>query len=124
MNDSSLGASSTLVDDPILPGTAAPPTNAIMAIVEKPLGGQAVDERARIAIVSVIPETGEVIWDEFDGKSSAGESGLTTDSAVRSELETRLTHLQPRELLLPAEGLSAATEKLLKHFAGHSKSSS
>jgi hypothetical protein len=41
-----------------------------MAIVEKPLGGQAVDERARIAIVSVIPETGEVIWDEFDGKYS------------------------------------------------------
>jgi DNA mismatch repair protein MSH3 len=29
----------------------------------------AVDERARIAIVSVIPETGEVIWDEFDGTS-------------------------------------------------------
>jgi DNA mismatch repair protein MSH3 len=38
-----------------------------MAIVEKPLGGQAIDERARIAIVSVVPETGEVIWDEFDG---------------------------------------------------------
>jgi DNA mismatch repair protein MSH3 len=43
------------------------------------------------------------------------------DSAVRSELETRLTHFQPRELLLPAEGLSAATEKLLKHFAGQSR---
>jgi len=40
-----------------------------MSIVEKPLGGQANDERARIAIVSVIPETGEVIWDEFDGES-------------------------------------------------------
>ena len=104
-----------------MPGSAAPPTNAIMAIVERPLGGQAVDERARIAIVSVIPETGEVIWDEFDGKSAGVSPGLTTDSAVRSELETRLTHLQPRELLLPAEGLSAATEKLLKHFAGQSR---
>jgi DNA mismatch repair protein MSH3 len=52
-----------------LPGTAAPPTNAILSIIEKPLGGQVNDERARIAIVSVIPETGEVIWDEFDGKS-------------------------------------------------------
>jgi len=41
-----------------------------MSIIEKPLGGQVNDERARIAIVSVIPETGEVIWDEFDGKSS------------------------------------------------------
>lgn len=69
VNDSSLGSSSTLTDDPILPGSAAPPTNAIMAIVEKPLGGQTVDERARIAIVSVVPETGEVIWDEFDGES-------------------------------------------------------
>jgi DNA mismatch repair protein MSH3 len=39
-----------------------------MSIVEKPLGGQVDDERARIAIVSVIPETGEVIWDEFDGR--------------------------------------------------------
>lgn len=75
VNDSSLGASSTLTDDPVLPGTAAPPTNAIMSIVEKPLGGQVNDERARIAIVSVIPETGEVIWDEFDGTSIKGDPG-------------------------------------------------
>jgi DNA mismatch repair protein MSH3 len=60
----------------MLPGTAAPPTNAIMSIVEKPLGGQVNDERARIAIVSVIPETGEVIWDEFDGKSPLDDQSL------------------------------------------------
>ena len=34
-----------------------------------PMGGQVVDERARIAIVSVTPGTGEVVWDEFDGTS-------------------------------------------------------
>ncbi len=43
------------------------------------------------------------------------------DSQVRTELETRLTHLQPAELLLPATGLSKATEKVLNHFAGHTK---
>lgn len=52
----------------MVPGTAAPPTNALLAIVERPMGGQVVDERARIAIVSVVPGTGEVVWDEFDGK--------------------------------------------------------
>lgn len=44
------------------------------------------------------------------------------DSQVRTELETRLTHLQPAELLLPASGLSKATEKVLSHFAGTTKS--
>jgi DNA mismatch repair ATPase MutS len=43
------------------------------------------------------------------------------DSQVRTELETRLMHLQPAELLLPASGLSKATEKVLNHFAGHTK---
>ena len=43
---------------------------------------------------------------------------LTLDSQVRSELETRLTHLQPAELLLPEAGLSKATEKVLRHFTG------
>ena len=46
------------------------------------------------------------------------------DSPVRTELETRLTHLSPAELLLPASGLSKATEKVLKHFAGITRASS
>lgn len=53
--------------------------------------------------------------------SRLGLRELMIDSAVRTELETRLTHLSPRELLLPSKGLSKATEKLLKHFAGISK---
>ncbi|ORX33699.1 muts domain V-domain-containing protein [Kockovaella imperatae] len=112
VEDPSLGSSSNIIDDPVLPGSAPPPTNALVAIVEKGMGGQAVDERVRIAVVSVVPSTGEVVWDEFD------------DSQVRTELETRLTHLQPAELLLPKIGLSAATEKVLTHFSGHSKASS
>jgi DNA mismatch repair protein MSH3 len=35
---------------------------------------------------------------------------------VRSELETRLTHLQPAELILPKVKLSKTTEKVLKHI--------
>lgn len=34
---------------------------------------------------------------------------------MRSELETRLTHLQPAELILPQTKLSRTTEKVLKH---------
>ncbi|WVQ94763.1 hypothetical protein IAU59_001844 [Kwoniella sp. CBS 9459] len=109
VEDPSLPSSSTLLDDPILPGTAPPPTNALVAIVEQGMGGMAYDERARISLVSVIPSTGEVVWDEFD------------DSQVRTELETRLTHLAPAELLLPTHGLSKATQKVLNHFAGNSR---
>lgn len=61
-------SSSTLSDDPIIPGSAPPPTNALVAIVETGMGGMVVDERARIALVSVIPGTGDVVWDEFDGE--------------------------------------------------------
>lgn len=57
-------ATSTIRDDPLLPGATAPPTNALVAIVEQ--AGDT-EERVRIALVSVIPGTGEVVWDEFDG---------------------------------------------------------
>ncbi|WVF67166.1 hypothetical protein IAT40_001912 [Kwoniella sp. CBS 6097] len=109
VEDPSLPSSSTLLDDPVLPGSAPPPTNALVAIVEQGMRGMAYDERARIALVSVILSTGEVVWDEFD------------DSQVRTELETRLTHLAPAELLLPKNALSKATQKVLNHFAGSSK---
>ncbi|KAK8861547.1 hypothetical protein IAR55_002369 [Kwoniella newhampshirensis] len=109
VEETSLASSSTSLDEPVLPGSAAPSTNALVAIVEQGIGGIANDERARIGLVSVVPETGEVVWDEFD------------DSQVRTELETRLTHLQPAELLLPKTGLSKATEKVLNHIAGITK---
>ncbi len=48
-------------------GSAPPPTNALVAIVEQDLGGLAADDRVRIGLVSVVPTTGEVVWDEFDG---------------------------------------------------------
>lgn len=47
----------------MLPGASPPPTNALVAIVEQDTG-----DRARIALVSVIPNTGDVVYDEFDGE--------------------------------------------------------
>ncbi|XP_048187040.1 DNA mismatch repair protein Msh3 isoform X1 [Perognathus longimembris pacificus] len=51
-------------------------------------------------IVGVQPATGEVVFDSFQ------------DSASRSELETRISSLQPVELLLPSH-LSEQTETLI-----------
>lgn len=45
-----------------------------------------------------------------------------SDTHMRSELETRMTHIQPAELLLPDAKLSRATEKVLNFFAGVSRS--
>ena len=57
-----------MADDPIIPGSAPPPTNALVALVEQQMGGMTVDERVRIAIVSVTPDTGDVVWDIFEGE--------------------------------------------------------
>uniref|UniRef100_A0A5F9DLN4 DNA mismatch repair protein MSH3 n=1 Tax=Oryctolagus cuniculus TaxID=9986 RepID=A0A5F9DLN4_RABIT len=53
-----------------------------------------------IGVVGVQPATGEVVYDSFQ------------DSASRSELETRISALQPVELLLPSH-LSEQTERLI-----------
>ncbi|KAJ6547415.1 muts domain V-domain-containing protein [Mycena capillaripes] len=57
-----------------------------------------------IGMVSVSPSVGDVVWDVFD------------DSPMRIELETRLVHSKPTELLLQRNGLSKSTDKMLKHF--------
>lgn len=54
-----------------------------------------------VGIVGVQPATGEVVFDCFQ------------DSASRLELETRISSLQPVELLLPSD-LSAPTEMLIQ----------
>ncbi len=68
VEDPSLASSANLSDEPIVPGSAPPPTNALVAIVEQGMGGLAVDDRVWIGMVSVVPTTGEVVWDEFDGQ--------------------------------------------------------
>jgi len=62
-------------DDPVVPGSAPPPTNALVAIVETNMGGLSKDDRVRIGLVSVVPPTGEVVWDEFEGKFASTTVG-------------------------------------------------
>ncbi|KAI0350070.1 hypothetical protein OH77DRAFT_1413634 [Trametes cingulata] len=84
---------------------SAPP---LMCLLEEPRGGMGTDERVSIAMIAISPSTGDVIWDEFD------------DNHMRTELETRMVHTKPYELLLPAKKLSPPTEKMIKHFTEHS----
>ncbi|TFK42973.1 muts domain V-domain-containing protein [Crucibulum laeve] len=56
-------------------------------------------------MITICPSTGDVIWDDFE------------DSLMRLELETRLIHIRPTELLLPKYDLSQPTEKMLKFMS-------
>jgi DNA mismatch repair protein MSH3 len=56
------------------------------------------------SVKAVQPTTGDIVYDSFE------------DTYMRSELETRVLHIQPCELLLPAK-LSRPTEKLIQHIA-------
>ncbi|KAK2460594.1 hypothetical protein APHAL10511_007064 [Amanita phalloides] len=62
----------------------------------------------KIGFITVCPSTGDVVWDDFE------------DTPMRIELETRLAHTRPAELLLPREGLTDSTRKLLSHFTTNS----
>lgn len=81
-------------------GTSPP----LVCVVEQLGGGSGVDERVTVGFVAVSPGTGDVVWDEFN------------DGHMRSELETRLAHTRPSELLLPSKKLSVYSEKILSHF--------
>ncbi|KAF8447476.1 muts domain V-domain-containing protein [Boletus edulis BED1] len=89
------------VDD--LDKRAAPP---LVCFTEVPTNGGTFEDHVLISMITITPSTGDVVWDEFD------------DIVMRSELETRLVHTRPAELLLPEQGLSKLTEKVLRHFAG------
>ncbi|KAJ2454597.1 Mismatch repair protein msh3 [Coemansia sp. RSA 2424] len=76
----------------------------LMCVVESPsqLGK---DKCVDMGIMAVQITTGNVVFDSFE------------DGFLRSALETRLTHLQPGELLVPPH-LSCETLKVLSAFAG------
>ena len=80
-------------------------TQYIMALDERSVG--VTQRNTTLSVVVVQPATGEVIYDHFD------------DDALRAALATRLEHLQPCELLLPAdaERLSVQTAKLLESYS-------
>ncbi|KAL2809622.1 DNA mismatch repair protein msh3 [Aspergillus granulosus] len=85
------------------PGASA--TGYILCLTETNARGWGNDEKVHVGIVAVQPITGDIIYDEFE------------DGFMRSEIETRLLHIAPCELLIVGE-LSKATEKLVKHLSG------
>ncbi|KAJ2666992.1 Mismatch repair protein msh3 [Coemansia sp. RSA 1199] len=63
-------------------------------------------DRCVLAVVAVQVATGSVVYDEFE------------DGVLRSELDTRLVHLQPKEILVPP-GLSTETLRALAAYVGY-----
>ncbi|KAL4934048.1 mismatch repair protein MSH3 [Aspergillus undulatus] len=103
---------STYIDDvEALEGSTAGTSGAsatgyILCLTETNARGWGNDERVHVGIVAVQPTTGDIVYDEFD------------DGFMRSEIETRLLHIAPCELLIVGE-LSKATEKLVQHLSGN-----
>ncbi|KAL0079767.1 DNA mismatch repair protein msh3 [Phycomyces blakesleeanus] len=75
-------------------GSGPSHSNYLMTIIEENRGKNKTSELA------VNPATGDVIYDVFE------------DGFMRSELETRMLHIEPCELLLPFK-LSKPTEKII-----------
>lgn len=82
---------------------ATPATGYLLCITESNTSGS--DERVHVGIVAVQPATGDIIYDEFE------------DGFMRGEIETRLLHIAPCEILIVGE-LTKATDKLVKHLSG------
>ena len=102
-----LYTASTWVDDletTEAPDATASPSNTLLAVVERLEGGNGPEDRIACAVVAVNVATASILYDQF------------TDGHARSELETRLAHLAPAELLLPPH-LSRPTEKMLAYLA-------
>ena len=87
------------------PCGGAPATGYLVCITEKNAKGWGTDEKVHVGIVAVQPAIGDVIHDDFE------------DSFMRSEIETRLLHIAPSEILIVGS-LSKATEKLVQHLSG------
>lgn len=66
----------------------------LMCLVEQLRGGMGADERVSIGMVTICPSTGDVVWDEFEGKFLIRRSlvplrayRLPSDGHMRTELE-------------------------------------
>lgn len=99
----------TYIDDveglqgPVSTGSSS--TGHLLCITESSAKGWGNDEKVRVGIVAVQPATGDVVYDDFE------------DGFMRSEIETRLLHIAPCELLIVGD-LSKATDKLVRHLSG------
>ena len=87
------------------PSGGAPATGYLVCITESNAKGWGTDEKVHIGLVAVQPATGDVIHDDFE------------DGFMRSEIETRLLHIAPCEILIVGD-LSKATDKFVQHLSG------
>lgn len=87
------------------PDGSVPATGHLLCLSETNAKGWGTDEKVHFGIVAVQPNTGDVIYDDFE------------DGFMRSELETRLLHIAPCEFLIVGD-VSRATEKLVEHLSG------
>jgi hypothetical protein len=44
----------------------------LMCLVEQLRGGMGADERVNIGMIAICPSTGDVVWDDFEGKCFIG----------------------------------------------------
>ena len=87
------------------PSGGTPATGYLVCITESNTKGWGTDEKVHVGLVAVQPATGDVIHDDFE------------DGFMRSEIETRLLHIAPCEILIVGD-LSKATDKLVQHLSG------
>jgi DNA mismatch repair protein MSH3 len=73
-----------------------------MCLVEEPRLQANNRTQVLFGLLSVTPSTGDVVYDSF------------ADGPLRLELETRLAHLRPDELLTSDRDLSKETKGVLK----------
>ncbi|KAH9063827.1 DNA mismatch repair protein MSH3 [Lactarius deliciosus] len=70
--------------------TAATYVDEIDSVDDQLRGGMGADERVNVGMIVICPSTGDVVWDEFEGK---------------------MVHCKPAELLLAEQGLTMPTER-------------
>ncbi|ODQ79707.1 hypothetical protein BABINDRAFT_161420 [Babjeviella inositovora NRRL Y-12698] len=85
----------TYFDDQLMKGEGGKRDDYVLVVTEVPMS-----DRVMISLVAVQPLTGEIVYDEFE------------DTFIRDELQTRLKHLQPGEVILVE--VSAKTEKTVR----------
>lgn len=61
----------------------------LMCLVEQLRGGMGADERVNIGMIAICPSTGDVVWDEFEGKCLIGRF---SDVAENSSPTLRWSH--------------------------------
>ncbi|ETN38696.1 uncharacterized protein HMPREF1541_06733 [Cyphellophora europaea CBS 101466] len=83
----------------------SPSTGFLLCLTEDNVKGYGNDEKVHVGVVAVQPATGDIVYDDFE------------DGFMRSEIETRLLHIAPCEILIVGN-LSKATDKIVVHLAG------